>query len=287
MIEDPRDMCIRLLKRMQVDLAVLAASMRTEHAPIEKEEKCNLQTAVVGTAMPSLAAAPSSQPSPMEAIVSCHHLSSMRPRQHEFKKRNSGRSSGCRASHGARRGARLRTAAPASSGTTFTEARRPGDPCWQEQGPFSSSPRPCSWLWRWRRRCWGHRRRRRRFRLPQRRGLVFFLGSERQGGRRIGAGSWQRGAHNSAIRARGSWGSAAWPLILGGRRARRHGRRRSNCAAHERRKRGSNYRRRCIQWIRFHVLVGSADQSSHLGGSWASGLVHKLQHKGLQLCLGP
>lgn len=277
MIEDPRDMCIRLLKRMQVDLAVLAASMRTGHAPIEKEEKCNLQTAVVGTAMPSLAAAPSSQPSPMEAIVSCHHLSSMRPRQHVFKKRNSGRSSGCRASHGARRGARPRAAAPASSGTTFPEARRPGDPCWQEQGPFSGSPRPCSWLWRWRRRCWGHRRRRRRFRLPRRRGLVF-LGSGGKGG-----ALWRglRRRANKRIRAV-QLGSLAWPLILGGRRGRGRTRSSSQPAAS-----GSNYRRRCIQWIRFHVLVGSADRASHLGGSWTSGLVHKLQHKGLQLCLGP
>uniref|UniRef100_J3MKN7 Ubiquitin-related modifier 1 homolog n=1 Tax=Oryza brachyantha TaxID=4533 RepID=J3MKN7_ORYBR len=79
MIEDLRDMCIRLLKMMQADLAVLVASMRTEHAPIEKEEKCNLQMAVEGTTMSSLATVPSSQPSPMEAIVSCHHPLSMRP----------------------------------------------------------------------------------------------------------------------------------------------------------------------------------------------------------------
>uniref|UniRef100_A0A0E0L3C5 Uncharacterized protein n=1 Tax=Oryza punctata TaxID=4537 RepID=A0A0E0L3C5_ORYPU len=36
MIEDPRDKCIRLLKRMHVDLAVLVASMRAEHAPNQR-----------------------------------------------------------------------------------------------------------------------------------------------------------------------------------------------------------------------------------------------------------
>lgn len=50
-IEDPRDYCIWLLKRMQADLAILVASREVEHAPNGKEEKRTEQKGVVGMAI--------------------------------------------------------------------------------------------------------------------------------------------------------------------------------------------------------------------------------------------
>lgn len=78
MIEHPRDMCIRLLKRMHADLAVLAASMRVEHTPNQRRTE---PKAVVGMVMttPTATAAPSNQPSLPVACVPHHHSSSQRP----------------------------------------------------------------------------------------------------------------------------------------------------------------------------------------------------------------